>query len=120
MRDYCLDRGAAIPRKSVWFILQGITFTGHRFGRAAEADTAPHLAQVFRDDVLKLCEDAGLELSPEERQLLDQWLLGGLDGAPALASSTINPVRVSDEPPELPHELTPAVELPEPITTPSD
>ncbi len=92
VRDYCLDRGAAIPRKSVWFILQGITFTGHRFGRDVDQDTAAHLAQVFRDDVLKLCEDAGLELSDEERGLLDDWLLSGLNASPANAPPVNEPV----------------------------
>jgi NYN domain len=120
VRDYCLDRGAAIPRKSVWFILQGITFTGHRFGRDAAEDTAEHLAQVFRDDVLKLCEDAGLEVSEEERGLLDDWLLGGLSGEQPGPLPASEFVRVSDEPLELPIELAPAVEEQEPIPTPLD
>ncbi|PYS88634.1 MAG: NYN domain-containing protein [Acidobacteria bacterium] len=117
VRDYCLERGAAIPRKSVWFILQGITFTGHRFGKDPEQDESAHLAQVFRDDVLKLCEDAGLELSTDERQLLDDWLMRGWTGAP----QTRGLLRVNDEPLELPTPLTAeSVEAPEPITTPLD
>ena len=117
VRDYCLERGAAIPRKSVWFVLQGITFTGHRFGKDPEQDESAHLAQVFRDDVLKLCEDAGLELSTDERQLLDDWLLRSLTGEPQPNGL----LRVSDEPLELPTELTDeSVETPEPITTPLD
>ncbi|HYX41580.1 MAG TPA: hypothetical protein VE821_07780, partial [Pyrinomonadaceae bacterium] len=117
VRDYCLERGAAIPRKSVWFVLQGITFTGHRFGKDPEQDESAHLAQVFRDDVLKLCEDAGLELLTDERQLLDDWLMRGLTGEP----QTCNLLRVSDEPLELPTEFTDeGVEAPEPIPTPLD
>ncbi|HEX8180105.1 MAG TPA: NYN domain-containing protein [Pyrinomonadaceae bacterium] len=116
VRDYCLARGAAIPRKSVWFILQGITFTGHRFGKGPEHDAAARLAQIFRDDVLKLCEDAGLELSADERRLLDDWLLSGLDGA-----HTANGfVRVHDEPLDLPTDLATATEQPEALTTPLD
>jgi hypothetical protein len=138
VRDYCLDRGAAIPRKSVWFILQGITFTGHRFGRDSAEDTAEHLAQVFRDDVLKLCEDAGLEVSDEERALLDEWLLGDLKNKDSLTSELNSEhtgahteqvdaqqlasdlVRVSDEPLELPADLATTIEEQEPITTPLD
>ncbi|HEX8070129.1 MAG TPA: NYN domain-containing protein [Pyrinomonadaceae bacterium] len=129
VRDYCLERGAAIPRKSVWFILQGITFTGHRFGKDPAQDTAEHLAQVFRDDVLKLCEDAGLEVTPDERQLLDDWLLGGLDNtapaqadsAPADAAPTAPDfVRVTDETLDLPAELTDDVDADAPVATPLD
>lgn len=116
VRDYCLERGAAIPRKSVWFILQGITFTGHRFGKNPEQDTAAQLAQVFRDDVLKLCEDAELELANEERQALDDWLLSGLNGAQPAREI----VRVSDEPLKLPTELASTVEPQEPFVTPLD
>jgi hypothetical protein len=117
VRDYCLERGAAIPRKSVWFILQGITFTGHRFGKDPAEDESAHLAQVFRDDVLKLCEDAGLELSDEERQLLDDWLLRGLTDEPQPCAL----LRGNDELLELPTELNAeSVAAPEPITTPLD
>jgi hypothetical protein len=116
VRDYCLARGAAIPRKSVWFILQGITFTGHRFGKGPVEDAAEHLAEIFRDDVLKLCEDAGLELSTDERRSLDDWLLSGLDGA----QSASDFVRVNDEPLELPTDLAPAVEQQESMPTPVD
>ncbi len=120
VRDYCLDRGAAIPRKSVWFILQGITFTGHRFGRDSGADTADRLARVFRDDVLKLCEDAGLEVTADERALLDEWLLGGLSADQTSASPAHDFIRVNDEPLELPADLTAAVEEQEPLTTSLD
>jgi NYN domain len=117
VRDYCLARGAAIPRKSIWFILQGITFTGHRFGKDPEQDMPAHLAQVFRDDVLKLCEDAGLELSTDERQLLDDWLMHGLTTEPTPNAL----MRVNDEPLDLPTQFTDeSVEAPEPMTTPLD
>jgi hypothetical protein len=118
VRDYCLARGAAIPRKSVWFILQGITFTGHRYGKSAADDTASNLARVFRDDVLKLCEDAGLELSADERQLLNDWLLPGLTNDTQPASALL---RVTDEPLDLQTQLAAeSIETPEPITTPLD
>jgi hypothetical protein len=116
VRDYCLARGAAIPRKSVWFILQGITFTGHRFGKGPVEDAAEHLAVIFRDDVLKLCEDAGLELSPDERRALDDWLLSGLDGTQAANDF----VRVNDDPLELPTDLAATVESQEPVSTSLD
>ena len=116
VRDYCLERGATIPRKSVWFILQGITFTGHRFGKGPQEDAPERLAGVFRDDVLKLCEDAGLELTGEERRALDEWLLSGL-AAPQPARQFI---RVSDEPLELTTEIASAAERPEPMPTSGD
>lgn len=80
VRDLCIERGRAISRANVSFVLRGITYTGHRFGKSPEGD-APHaLAQSFRDDVVDLCNDAQIELSEEELALLDEWILGGKRG----------------------------------------
>ena len=67
--------------------------------------------------MLKLCEDAGLELSGEERQQLDDWLMHGWAGA----AQPSDFVRGNDEPLELPTPLTAEnVEAPESLTTPLD
>ncbi len=81
VRDLCIERGRAISRANVSFVLRGITYTGHRFGKSPHGDTphgdTPHiLARAFRDDVIDLCNDAQIELSVEEFTLLDAWILG--------------------------------------------
>jgi hypothetical protein len=74
VRDLCIERGEPIARKNVSFILRGISYTGHRFG---EADNAFTLSRIFRGNVLALINDAQLELTEDERALLDKWIQGG-------------------------------------------
>jgi NYN domain-containing protein len=81
VRDRCIEEGATIARASVNFILRGITFGGHRFGQNG-GDDAMTLAQCFFKNVLGLCDSAGLTLTDEERDLLDQWILGELRKSP--------------------------------------
>jgi hypothetical protein len=80
VRDRCIEEGATIARASVNFILRGITFGGHRFGQ--NGDDAMTLAQCFFTNVLGLCDSAGLTLTEDERDLLDQWILGALRQSP--------------------------------------
>ena len=74
VRDLCIERGEPIARKNVSFILRGISYTGHRFG---EDDNAFTLGRIFRRNVLALINDAQLELTEDERALLDKWILAG-------------------------------------------
>ncbi len=77
VRDRCIEEGATIARASVNFILRGITFGGHRFGQS-EGDEAMPLAQSFFNNVLGLCDSAGLTLTPDEQEILTEWILGEL------------------------------------------
>jgi hypothetical protein len=74
VRDRCIEEGATVARASVNFILRGITFGGHRF--SSGGDDAEALARCFFKNVLGLCESAGLPITPEERELLAEWILG--------------------------------------------
>jgi hypothetical protein len=74
VRDRCALRGQPVSRKDVSFILKGVTYGGHEFGENSSDDNAETFAQVFRENVLKLCKNAQLELSDEEMKLLGQWI----------------------------------------------
>lgn len=77
VRDRCIEEGASIARASVNFILRGITFAGHRFGQNGPDDPMA-LGSCFFRNVLGLCESAGLQLAPEDRDLLASWILSDL------------------------------------------
>jgi len=74
VRERCIERGSPVPRKAINFILQGITYAGHRFKENPLSDTAEIFAGVFKDNVLKLCKGAQLVLSEDELELLSQWI----------------------------------------------
>lgn len=75
VRDRCLEEGVQISRASVTFVLRGIIFSGHRFGR--ERPEVPELlAERFHDNVLSLCDTAQLHLTEEESKAVKRWLVG--------------------------------------------
>ena len=78
VRDLCLGRGASIARSHVFFVLRGISYAGHRFGVSPEGDNGRTFAEFFRKNIITLCDDAQLELSDREYDLLDEWILGAL------------------------------------------
>ncbi|RME83549.1 MAG: NYN domain-containing protein [Caldilineae bacterium] len=75
VRDRCIEQGETISRANVSFVLKGMTYAKHRFSKR---DTPRSLARVYRNSVLARCQDAELELTSEEKKLLDAWLMGGL------------------------------------------
>jgi hypothetical protein len=81
VRDRCIEEGATVARASVNFILRGITFGGHRFGQNG-GDDGMTLAQSFFKNVLGLCDSAGLTLTPDEREILGEWILGEIQRNP--------------------------------------
>lgn len=113
VRDRCIEEGATVARASVNFILRGITFGGHRFGQ--NGDDALTLAQAFFRNVLGLCDSAGLELTVEERTILDGWVLGELRSQPAEPSA---PERT--EPPLLAEETVAEETVAEPRPAPQE
>lgn len=74
VRDRCTLRGHPMARKDISYILKGITYGGHDFDENPLANTAETFAQVFREQVYKLCKSAQLDLSGEEQALLAQWI----------------------------------------------
>lgn len=74
VRDRCTLRGHPVSRKDISFILKGLTYGGHDFDENPLANTTETFAQVFREQVHKLCKSAQLDLSGEEQGLLQQWI----------------------------------------------
>lgn len=82
VRDQCAERGEAIARANVSFILRGIIYAGFKFGPPSEPPEPADLARAFRNNVVNLCHAAQLALTEEELARLDQWILGDLGKAP--------------------------------------
>jgi len=79
VRDRSIEEASPVARMSVNFILRGIVFSGHRLGNLSQggAESPGELAQCFARNVLVLCESAGLQLAPPERERVFRWLAGG-------------------------------------------
>jgi hypothetical protein len=75
-REACDQRGCAISRQTIQFVIKGILFGGHKLGDEAASHEPLALAVAFRDNIRKLCKNAQMVLSDEELALLDAWLLG--------------------------------------------
>ncbi len=78
VRDRCIERGESISRGDVSFVLKGIIYKGHRFGKR---DTAAGLAKEFRTSVMARCEDVEIDLSAADKKLIEAWILGGLSSS---------------------------------------
>lgn len=71
-----------ISASDIAFVFKGLIFQdGSRFGTDPGSYTAIQVANIFRNNVLALCQRAQFELSEYECQLLDDWLLGEVEGA---------------------------------------
>jgi hypothetical protein len=80
VRNILAERLQSISRASVTFVLRGILYSGCPIDSAPNVWTPQALGHAFRTHVLSMCNDAQVELAGEERDLLDEWLLGGLAG----------------------------------------
>jgi hypothetical protein len=76
VRDRCVERGAPISRTHVNFALIGIGYAGHRLGQNTEE--AEVLGNFLIKNAIDLCRRAQYELNNEERELLNEWVLGSL------------------------------------------
>ncbi len=83
VRDRCQDAGESVPRQAVIFVLKGLSYRGYDF-ESDEPHAPAILAAMFRDNVIDLCENAGMEMTEKQLLLLDRWLLGAGDGGDAL------------------------------------
>ena len=70
----CRERGTPIGRANISFVLTAFRFRRYDL-QSADKDPAA-LAQVFKENVIDLCENASLPLSDEDKALLDEWLVG--------------------------------------------
>ena len=75
-RDRSIERGESISRSNVSFVLKGIIYKGHRFSKR---DSAKSLATIYRDSVLARCQDTELDLSNADQQMVDAWIVSGLN-----------------------------------------
>ncbi|HEX6183083.1 MAG TPA: NYN domain-containing protein [Pyrinomonadaceae bacterium] len=74
VRDRCNLRGLPVSRSHISYILKGIAYGGHDYEENASANNAEALGQMFREQVLKLCKSAQLDLSGDEQRLLERWI----------------------------------------------
>jgi hypothetical protein len=74
LRDACCARGGRVPRSAIHFVLIGLRQAGADWKQTAmEADT---LAEAFADNVVRLCENARMELAEDETTRLRSWIAG--------------------------------------------
>ncbi len=79
--EKCAEAGAYIARDAISFVLTGLENEAYDWHAKAEEHTPMGLAVAFRDNIETLCENARLELSDDEFDLLDDWICGSLDAA---------------------------------------
>lgn len=90
VRDALLARDQSVSRSAVTFVLRGIMYGGLPLHEAPKPWDARLLGQAFQKNVLAMCDDAELALSPEERAAIERWLLGGIEETFSAAGS-MNP-----------------------------
>jgi hypothetical protein len=72
--------GRNVTRRQIVFIVKGLALKGHVF---SNTDTPERLADVFRDQVLYLIRNGGLDLSDRELAILPAWIVGRTTSAAA-------------------------------------
>jgi hypothetical protein len=89
--------GRNITRRQVVFVVKGLALKGHVF---STNDTPERLAEVFREQVLYLCESAQMNLSDREKHILASWIVGRVQpaGAGAAAETEIAAARAAETP----------------------
>jgi hypothetical protein len=76
VREMCIECGESIDPRYISFILRGIAHAGHALGSNPELDTSTHLATQFRNYVLGLTQHVEIELTGDERRMLNEWFIG--------------------------------------------
>lgn len=74
--DLVIERGHAVPRSHLTFILQTLAQAGHDVA-SLRGRTPAMLARLYRDAIAAACDEAGLPLTDDELELLDRWILDG-------------------------------------------
>lgn len=76
VRDRCKARGLSVSRKDTSFILIGL---GHsEYGFTGHDHDPNRLGATFLENVVRLAQRVQLDLTDDDRALLDAWILGGL------------------------------------------
>jgi len=75
VRDRCRAAGEAISRADVNFVLQGLVFSGHEFGKGQ--DTPPILARRSAENALGLCRREQLQVDDAMTTSIIRWIGGG-------------------------------------------
>jgi hypothetical protein len=75
VRDKCRAAGEAISRADVNFVLQGLVFSGHEFGKGE--DTPSVLARRSAENALGLCRREQLQVDDAMTIAIIRWVGGG-------------------------------------------
>ncbi len=75
VRDRTPDRGSAVSRAAVNFVLQGLLYSGHGLPAGSSAE---ELAVAFAENVRTLCRNAQMELRDEDLLVIEEWLAGSV------------------------------------------
>jgi hypothetical protein len=100
--------GRNATRRQIVFIVKGLALKGHVF---SNTDTPDRLAEVFREQVLYLCRNAGLELSPREVAIMPSWIIGRVGSTVAAVAAEIEADVAEPEP--VPPKPAPVLPKPE-------
>ena len=71
--DKLIAAGRNANRRQVLFVVKGLALKGHVF---STTDTPERLAEVFREQVIYLIGNAGLDLDERETAMLPNWIIG--------------------------------------------
>jgi hypothetical protein len=80
------EAGRNVTRRQVVFVVKGLALKGHVF---STSDTPDRLAEVFREQVLYLSENAGIELDKHEKAVLASWIIGRVAAGSANTSEAV-------------------------------
>jgi hypothetical protein len=75
-REVCLEQGHSVSLRDFNRIMRAIAYARDIFEPGDSADTPHGLATSFLRGLVMLCDDAQLELSPEDGKLLTRWIMG--------------------------------------------
>ena len=76
VRDRCRAGGESISRADVNFVLQGLVFSGHEFGKAQ--DTPALLARGCVQNVLGLCRREQMVIDDPTTLAINRWIASGV------------------------------------------
>jgi hypothetical protein len=78
--------GRNVTRRQVVFVVKGLALKGHVF---STSDTSERLAEVFREQVVYLAENAGIELDKSQKSVLASWIIGRVAAGSAAGSEEV-------------------------------
>jgi hypothetical protein len=73
VRDRSVEKGVPASRAQVNFILSALYYSGYPLGKEIPVDKA-HLAEKLIERIISLCQNAQLQLSDEDVELVHRWI----------------------------------------------